>query len=47
MGHRSEKPVDAGRDVTLSDGPYPTEGHRHAEAGWYAAFDKRATHLAG
>jgi uncharacterized protein YndB with AHSA1/START domain len=32
--------------MSLSDGPYPTEGSRHAEAGWTAAFDKLATHVA-
>jgi uncharacterized protein YndB with AHSA1/START domain len=32
--------------MTLSDGPYP-EGDGHAEAGWSAAFDKLATHVAG
>ncbi|HWM09361.1 MAG TPA: SRPBCC domain-containing protein, partial [Solirubrobacteraceae bacterium] len=32
--------------MTLSDGPYPTEGHGHAEAGWNAAFNKLATHVA-
>jgi uncharacterized protein YndB with AHSA1/START domain len=32
--------------MTLSDGPYP-EGGGHAEAGWSAAFDKLATHVAG
>ena len=31
--------------MTLSDGPYPTEGRRHAEVGWNAAFDKLATHV--
>jgi len=33
--------------MTLSDGPYPAEGRGPAEAGWNAAFDKLATHLAG
>ena len=33
--------------MTLSDGPYPPEGSRHAEAGWNGAFDKLAAHLAG
>jgi hypothetical protein len=32
--------------MTLSDGPYP-RGSGHAEAGWHAAFDKLATHVAG
>jgi uncharacterized protein YndB with AHSA1/START domain len=32
--------------MTLSDGPYP-RGSGHAEAGWNAAFDKLATHVAG
>jgi uncharacterized protein YndB with AHSA1/START domain len=31
--------------MTLSDGPYPAGGG-HAEAGWNAAFDKLATHVA-
>jgi uncharacterized protein YndB with AHSA1/START domain len=31
--------------MTLSDGPYPAGGS-HAEAGWNAAFDKLATHVA-
>jgi uncharacterized protein YndB with AHSA1/START domain len=26
--------------MTLSDGPLPGDGRRHAEAGWSAAFDK-------
>jgi hypothetical protein len=33
--------------MTLSDGPYPPEGRRHAEAGWSAAFDKLAALVAG
>jgi uncharacterized protein YndB with AHSA1/START domain len=33
--------------MTLSDGPYPPEGRGHAEAGYNAAFDKLAGHLAG
>jgi uncharacterized protein YndB with AHSA1/START domain len=32
--------------MTLTDGPY-LQGRGHAEAGWYAAFDKLATHVAG
>jgi uncharacterized protein YndB with AHSA1/START domain len=32
--------------MTLSDGPYPAGGG-HAEAGWSAALDKLATHVAG
>jgi uncharacterized protein YndB with AHSA1/START domain len=32
--------------MTLSDGPLPAEGRDHAEAGWSAAFEKLATHLA-
>jgi uncharacterized protein YndB with AHSA1/START domain len=32
--------------MTLSDGPYPA-GRGHAEAGWSAAFDKLAAHVAG
>jgi uncharacterized protein YndB with AHSA1/START domain len=32
--------------MTLSDGPYPG-GHGHAEAGWNAAFEKLAAHVAG
>jgi uncharacterized protein YndB with AHSA1/START domain len=32
--------------MTLTDGPYP-QGGAHAEAGWIAAFDKLATHIAG
>jgi uncharacterized protein YndB with AHSA1/START domain len=31
--------------MTLSDGPYPGEGGRHAEAGWHGAFDKLAVLL--
>ena len=31
--------------MTLTDGPYPGGG-RHAEAGWKAAFDKLAGHVA-
>ena len=31
--------------MTLTDGPYPESGH--AEAGWHAAFDKLAAHVAG
>jgi len=26
--------------MTLSDGPFPGEGARHAEGGWHAAFEK-------
>jgi uncharacterized protein YndB with AHSA1/START domain len=32
--------------VTLTDGPLPAAGRGHAEAGYDAAFDKLATHLA-
>ena len=32
--------------MTLSDGPLPPEGRRGAEAGYNAALDKLATHLA-
>ena len=32
--------------MTLSDGPYPPAGRGHAEAGWSAAFDKLAAHVA-
>ena len=32
--------------MTLTDGPY-LQGRGHAEAGWIAAFDKLATHVAG
>jgi uncharacterized protein YndB with AHSA1/START domain len=31
--------------MTLSDGPYPSEGGGHAEAGWNGAFDKLAVLL--
>jgi uncharacterized protein YndB with AHSA1/START domain len=33
--------------MTLSDGPYPSVGRGHAEAGWRAAFDKLAALVAG
>jgi len=33
--------------MTLSDGPFPPEGRGHAEAGWNAAFEKLAAHIAG
>lgn len=33
--------------MTLSDGPYPSEGRGGAEAGWTAALDKLATLMAG
>jgi uncharacterized protein YndB with AHSA1/START domain len=33
--------------MTLSDGPYPSEGGGHAEAGWNGAFDKLAALVAG
>jgi uncharacterized protein YndB with AHSA1/START domain len=33
--------------MTLSDGPYPSAGRGHAEAGWIAAFDKLAALVAG
>jgi uncharacterized protein YndB with AHSA1/START domain len=33
--------------MTLSDSPLPPAGRAHAEAGWRAAFDKLAVHLAG
>jgi uncharacterized protein YndB with AHSA1/START domain len=33
--------------MTLSDGPLPPAARGHAEAGWSAAFDKLAAHLAG
>jgi uncharacterized protein YndB with AHSA1/START domain len=33
--------------MTLSDGPYPSEGRGHAEAGWSAAFDKLAALVGG
>jgi len=32
--------------MTLSDGPYPTQASRHAEAGWTGAFDKLAAFVA-
>jgi uncharacterized protein YndB with AHSA1/START domain len=32
--------------MTLTDGPLPAAGRGHAEAGYDAAFDKLATHLA-
>jgi uncharacterized protein YndB with AHSA1/START domain len=32
--------------MTLSDGPYPPAGRGHAEAGYHAALDKLAAHLA-
>jgi len=32
--------------MTLSDGPYPSEGRGHAEAGWNGAFDKLGVLLA-
>jgi hypothetical protein len=32
--------------MTLTDGPY-LQGRGHAEAGWIAAFDKLAEHVAG
>ena len=32
--------------MTLSDGPYPSQGRGHAEAGWTAAFDTLSTILA-
>ena len=32
--------------MTLSDSPLPPEGRDHAEAGWSAAFDKLAAHVA-
>ena len=31
--------------MTLSDGPFPPAGRRHAEAGYESALDKLATHL--
>jgi uncharacterized protein YndB with AHSA1/START domain len=31
--------------MTLSDGPMPSAGRGHAEAGWSAAFDKLAAVL--
>ena len=33
--------------MTLSDGPLPSGGRGHAEAGWNAAFDKLVAHVAG
>ena len=33
--------------MTLSDGPFPPDGRGHAEAGWNAAFEKLAAHVAG
>src|SRR5919198_5805702 len=33
--------------MTLSDGPLPPEGRGRAEAGYHAAFDQLAAHLAG
>lgn len=33
--------------MTLSDGPQPPEGRGHAEAGWRAAMEKLAAHVAG
>jgi uncharacterized protein YndB with AHSA1/START domain len=33
--------------MTLSDGPYPSEGSSHADAGWSAAVDKLAALVAG
>ena len=32
--------------MTLSDGPLPAPGRGHAEAGWNAALDKLAAHVA-
>ena len=32
--------------MTLSDSPLPPEGRDHAAAGWSAAFDKLAAHVA-
>jgi uncharacterized protein YndB with AHSA1/START domain len=32
--------------MTLSDSPLPREGRDHAEAGWTAAIDKLAAHVA-
>jgi uncharacterized protein YndB with AHSA1/START domain len=32
--------------MTLSDSPLPPEGRDHAEAGWSAAMDKLAAHVA-
>jgi uncharacterized protein YndB with AHSA1/START domain len=31
--------------MTLTDGPYPSPGRGHAEAGWSAAFDKLASRV--
>jgi hypothetical protein len=33
--------------MTLTDGPFPPEGHGHAEAGYDAALDKLAMLVAG
>ena len=33
--------------MTLTDGPLPSAGRGHAEAGWTAAFDKLAAFVAG
>jgi uncharacterized protein YndB with AHSA1/START domain len=33
--------------MTLTDGPLPPESRGHAEAGWSAACDKLAAHVAG
>jgi uncharacterized protein YndB with AHSA1/START domain len=33
--------------MMLTDGPYPSPGRGHAEAGWRAAFDKLATLVDG
>jgi uncharacterized protein YndB with AHSA1/START domain len=33
--------------MTLTDGPMPSAGRGHAEAGWSAAFDKLAARVAG
>jgi uncharacterized protein YndB with AHSA1/START domain len=33
--------------MTLTDGPYPSAGRGHAEAGWSAALDKLAALVAG
>jgi uncharacterized protein YndB with AHSA1/START domain len=32
--------------MTLTDGPYPTQGQGTAETGWNTAFDALAQHLA-
>jgi hypothetical protein len=32
--------------LTLTDGPYPEQGSRWADAGWNGAFDKLALNLA-